>query len=202
MFTPWIRIALFITAVLGGLFFTVGIFAPGWEITHQGMTLKGIWFILACGKKTSSCEYLTYLEKYNQDKSSSHFSWVNEYEYSTAVGNQVLAIISLLSLYLGLFLALVVTGVQRLANIAGFIAAPCFLTSAALIWTHIGQESAAISAKNRIHSLEVSPEHQLTPYSMVLCGFGSIMTVGVALAYLIASVRYLMRIPIEKYQQF
>ncbi|XP_021372072.1 uncharacterized protein LOC110462441 isoform X2 [Mizuhopecten yessoensis] len=125
-----------------------------------------------------------------------------EYEYSTAVGNQVLAIIALLSLYLGLFMSLVVTGVQRLANIAAFLAAPCYFTSAALIWTHIGQESAAMSAKNRIHFLEVSPEHQLTPYSMVLCGFGSSLTVCVAIAYLISSVQYLMRIPMEKYQQF
>ncbi|XP_069104817.1 uncharacterized protein [Argopecten irradians] len=165
------------------------------------MTLKGIWFILSCGKQ-SSCDYQTYLEKYNQDKSGAHFSWVNEYEYSTAVGNQVLAIISLLSLYLGLFLSLVITGVQRLANIAAFIATPCFLTSAALIWTHIGQEAAAISAKNKIHYLEVSPEHQLTPYSMVLCGLGSSLTVGVSLVYLYATIRYLTRIPIEKYQQF
>lgn len=68
------RFVLFGVTALGTLLFTIGIFAPGWEVTHKGVTQKGIWFMMTC-IESKPCKYHTYLEKYLLEKSQPHFQW-------------------------------------------------------------------------------------------------------------------------------
>lgn len=60
---------------------------------------------------------------------------LSEYEYSTAVGNQVLALISLLTLYGATVLTFVVAFYEKGNHLAASIATPLFLISGKTLYS-------------------------------------------------------------------